>query len=504
MTTTANDRTIESNFKDLFWELMPDSSFDITSHGNVSDAFPKILFYRNNDYELRCRLEANVGNDIKMRMQLRPFKSESDKDAGVLFRGEDMIANSHGLEVKIKGFHFSRMDANQDPCFIEGTVYQLHIAPSKISGETEFVHYWYLNGFGEEGPFCRFSEKEFKTTLKLKIDNIEKEIERPAFGNTSIDCMRLLINNKTFVFGAANKASSKDVPCSYLRFSKENVPSKEELEAIENTLSYIFGKMFLFVGSSKYSSDWRLIERSFQDPYLYGTSLEKILKLPKYEPFIINRIKMGDSETVINQMLGNYFELAKAFPLNEVVEAINMYRLFPLDLEIMPLSLALDMLKNAWFKSDKSTSKGKHLADNRYELVLQKYLIQIEEDLKAIFKLNANETAPTEMTPDTSTPIINRIKGANNLSNNERIQVFFNELGLKISDVEARALQTRNIVVHGATKERNDQQFVDNVHIYYTLLNKVLLKLLSYDGLYLDYGTHGWPQRHMTLPIVAQ
>ena len=81
--------------------------------------------------------------------------------------------------------------------------------------------------------------------------------------------------------------------------------------------------------------------------------------------------------------------------------------------------------------------------------------------------------------------------------------MFFNELGMEISDTEARALQTRNIVVHGATKERSDQQFADNVHIYYTLLNKVLLKLLSYDGFYLDYGTHGYPQRHISLPITA-
>lgn len=32
---TSNNKTIESNFKDLFWELMPDLRFDITNHGKI-------------------------------------------------------------------------------------------------------------------------------------------------------------------------------------------------------------------------------------------------------------------------------------------------------------------------------------------------------------------------------------------------------------------------------------------------------------------------------------
>jgi hypothetical protein len=143
------------------------------------------------------------------------------------------------------------------------------------------------------------------------------------------------------------------------------------------------------------------------------------------------------------------------------------------------------------------------LVDDKYQTVISKYLPEIIKELKAISKIASDDTASAETAFDKTTPIINRIKGANNLSNNERIQVFFSELGLKISDIEARALQTRNIVVHGSTKDRDDQEFIDNVHIYYTLLNKVILKLLSYDGFYLDYGTHDYPQRHMTLPITA-
>jgi len=500
---TTKERTIESSFKDLFWELMPNQPFDVNSQGNINNAFKKIYFYRDENYELRCRLEANIGDDIKTRMQLSPFQNKSNKKAGVLSTGDNLTAKYYGLMAEVKGFHFSRMDANQDPCSIEGSAYQLHITSNKASDEVEFIHYWYLNGLGIGGSFCRSSSKEFKTILKLKIDNIEKEIERSSSEDFSIDCMRLSINNKAFIFGHVNKILPNDTPCSYLRFSKENLPSKEELEIIEGTLSFIFGKIFMFIGYSKFSSKWLLIERFFQDPYVYGTSLEKIIKLPTYKPFIISRKKLGDSETVINKILDAYSKLNKTFLLDEVVEAINMFRLFPLDLKILPLSVALDIIKDAWFKSDKSFSKGKHLVDDKYQTVISKYLPEIIKELKAISKIASDDTASAETAFDKTTPIINRIKGANNLSNNERIQVFFSELGLKISDIEARALQTRNIVVHGSTKDRDDQEFIDNVHIYYTLLNKVILKLLSYDGFYLDYGTHDYPQRHMTLPITA-
>jgi len=500
----SDDKTIKSNFKDLFWELIPDFSFDVTSHGNINNAFKIIRFYRDENYELKCRLEANVGDDIKTRMQLSPFQNKLNRDAGVLSAGDDLFAQKYNFTAGIKGFHYNRMDANQDPCFIEGDAYQIHIASSKTSEETEFIHYWYLNGLGENGPFCRSSEAEFKTSLKLRIDDIEKEIERPAFGGVSIDCMRLSINNKKFVFGRINEIFSEDIPCSYLRFTKESLPTKEELEAIENTLSFIFGKIFLYVGYSKYNADYFLIERLFQDPYMYDASLSKIKKLAAFEPFIISRKKIGDGEIIINQMLDKYFESLKAFPLNEVVEAINMFRLFPFDLKIMPLSVAIDLLKNAWFRSDRSPSKGKHLGDDNYNTVISKYLVAIKTDLKNFFNPAFSAASPSNEVPERLKPIINRIEAANNMSNNERIMVFFKELGLNISQAEETALRTRNIVVHGSSKERNDQQFIDNVYIYYTLLNKVVLKLLSYDGFYLDYGTHGHPQRHMTLPITSR
>ena len=45
--------------------------------------------------------------------------------------------------------------------------------------------------------------------------------------------------------------------------------------------------------------------------------------------------------------------------------------------------------------------------------------------------------------------ILNKIKNAYNLSANERLDVFFSEIGLPIGEIERKAIKERNSMAHG-------------------------------------------------------
>jgi len=85
---------------------------------------------------------------------------------------------------------------------------------------------------------------------------------------------------------------------------------------------------------------------------------------------------------------------------------------------------------------------------------------------------------------------------------NEKFDFFFEEIELPIGDGERAAIKGRNAMAHGARyKSGTERQLVSLTRAYETLLHRVLLKLLAYDGEYVDYSVVGWPQRALKEPI---
>lgn len=99
-------------------------------------------------------------------------------------------------------------------------------------------------------------------------------------------------------------------------------------------------------------------------------------------------------------------------------------------------------------------------------------------------------------------PVINKIKSAQNMGENESTQSFFSELSLPIGEVEKSIFRLRGRFAHGyICKNSEAEKLIVACRAYRTLINRVILKIIGYDGEYVDYSTQGFPFRKIDVPL---
>jgi len=95
--------------------------------------------------------------------------------------------------------------------------------------------------------------------------------------------------------------------------------------------------------------------------------------------------------------------------------------------------------------------------------------------------------------------MLNRMKGSFQTGANEKIELFLQELGLEIGDLERKSIGERNKMIHrspGSTDVDMDNSIL-MTNTYKTFFHRVILKIMGYQGSYIDYSVLGWPQRQI-------
>lgn len=94
------------------------------------------------------------------------------------------------------------------------------------------------------------------------------------------------------------------------------------------------------------------------------------------------------------------------------------------------------------------------------------------------------------------------IEGMNRMSVREQLTYFFEGIDMVVGKKEKKALQARNFSAHGSYAGDNidyEEQFMTS-QVYECILVRVILKLLKYEGNYIDYGTIGYPEKNINCP----
>lgn len=92
--------------------------------------------------------------------------------------------------------------------------------------------------------------------------------------------------------------------------------------------------------------------------------------------------------------------------------------------------------------------------------------------------------------------LINKISGAYQMGSNERFFTFLEELGLNYGKDEKESIRARNNFTHGGSNV-SYEEVLKNTRTMYLLLARVILKLLGYDGQYIDTSVNGYPRKYI-------
>jgi hypothetical protein len=99
--------------------------------------------------------------------------------------------------------------------------------------------------------------------------------------------------------------------------------------------------------------------------------------------------------------------------------------------------------------------------------------------------------------------ILNKLRHAYEMSAKDSLQYFFDDIGLSVGKTEWDAINERNPMAHGAARVfdgTTNERMIQATRVCQTLFHRIVLKLLGYDGTYIDYGTLGHPIKHISEP----
>ncbi|MBX4258842.1 hypothetical protein KTC96_14255 [Clostridium estertheticum] len=263
------------------------------------------------------------------------------------------------------------------------------------------------------------------------------------------------------------------------------IPDVNKKEAISEIVSFIIGRQLIHVGSTSFSSLGYAIEDTFKNP-----NVDNILSLCQKSD--IPPIRLGTYETmdrielVLKQIVPKYLKLRDELKLNDALLRYWLSSTLPIGSNLPVLANGVEILASAWFASNKSKVKGVYMPKSKFDNLLGKDFDEIEEKLKNV---------------EYGDRIVRRMRNTFQLGVNERLQFFFDEIGLKIGEVEKKAIRARNSMAHSRLSEEKEREMIYLSNAYRTLFNRILLKILDYKDDYVDYSVLGFPEKNIDKPL---
>lgn len=254
-------------------------------------------------------------------------------------------------------------------------------------------------------------------------------------------------------------------------------PQISELSGYLMAVGFVVGRNLIPIGISLFSDESYQVFRCIQSASVLDISAAVVhASMP---PVVVDEEGLAK---LIPALEGQGDELG----LFDAIGKIWLAQSVPVEAALPNLASALECIMNAWFRSNKTKSGGKYLADRDWSLLSKPSLDTLDAALQG--QPNAAR-------------MVRRAASANNFGVNERFERFFDEIGLPVGDVELKAIQARNKAAHGGGFTSSQMQgLVDTFRAYRVLLSRVILKLLEWERDYIDYSTYGFPSRDLGDP----
>jgi len=258
------------------------------------------------------------------------------------------------------------------------------------------------------------------------------------------------------------------------------LPDSLTRKEISVFISFIFGIQLLSIGSTHYDLENKPIVSFGNSPW--GNNAISICNMNPRPPFHYNN---NEIEKTLSILLEKFLLVCNKFNLSETIWKLWIGREQPIGTNLPIYASGIETLGDKYLK-EKNIINKKSKTDNK------KYneLIQDEYDSLSI-KLKDYQFGKF---------VLNKLKNPTNYGIGEKMKLFFESLGFNFDEnsVESKAMQARNEMTHESLSEISDtriEKFVRNTNAYITLYNRLILKLLDYNGKYIDYYNFGHPLR---------
>lgn len=486
----------------LEWEVLDEKVViqHLESQGNMyhfNDTYT-ITIFRDEDYKLKGVLE---GQDAINSDALFPSIAKGELTSGETVLGIGSDGFTYVLQgVIIDAFNVVPNIDDLSQILLKTNISITSVIKSKKQiPQPNKVQYWYLCS-KHNIPFLFMTQRSNNSQFPKQRIGIDKECSIENYvmsGGTfqmSRDYLPISFKDKQTII-------LSDVPQQYLpqqakglciecRESFGGIPDDKEIKAATELLGFVIGTQMTLVGISYYNGNDFLSQISVS-PSISNLKqkLQQVSEPPidcqhyvNYQTFI----------TAIFSLLPQYLQKRDILQLNNALSYYWIAKDAPIGVNLPILSSALEAIASASLKD--STNNGQqstYMPAKGYKALIKDEFEKIRAKLEkenVIYKQK----------------ILNKIDGAYNMGGNEKIDLLFDRFNINVGELERKALQARNLMAHGAMKAldyKKYEEIIRKSYAYRTLFHRVILKILSYSGEYIDYYTYGYPLRNIDEPI---
>jgi len=367
-------------------------------------------------------------------------------------------------------------------------VQKIRRVQAKPENSPSWLTEWYLNGVHSPHLFNRSTKRTLKSEY-LREREVYGEPEQRFDGgaNRSFSSDYAYVQCPDFEFivhevpEGLGPTWSKSIGIEYREYFGR-IPDAPEREAVSEIVGFVMGKDLINVGYTIFDESGAPLERCAVQPWRENRiSLCQAPALPPIDiPILTNQF-----ETVLQNLVPKYLEVRKDLKLNEALMSYWIGEALPIGINIPIMANGIEILTNAWFKSERSKSKGVYMPSGEFSALIEEEITCIASKL---------EGSPYKER------ILRKMQNAINMGSGERIENFFQELGLKMGTLEREAMKARNKMIHSRVPMSGQEELEKVVRLssaYRTLFHRVVLKVLGYTGRYIDYATVGLPEREI-------
>ena len=257
------------------------------------------------------------------------------------------------------------------------------------------------------------------------------------------------------------------------------------VEELLPALTFLSGCPVYIAEEELWSTEGALLER------ISHSGSERSRLSPSPMPPIRVTPEFAD-EDMFSRLLTKYREVKRTgLLIDQALHHLATAMSVPSEARFALLSVAFETLASSFARKEAGDQEAsaKYLPKIEYRKVMQPLLRDLKKALSG--KLPSEDLKALQR----------KLWGANNRAMGDRAKLLLTSLGIAQDDRVAPLLELRNSAIHEGTLSRKRppdlQEVINFEEGMRTLLNKCVLRLLDYEGPFVDYGELGHPTTHL-------
>ncbi|NMF65902.1 hypothetical protein DP113_17605 [Brasilonema octagenarum UFV-E1] len=466
----------------------------------------RIEIYRDDSYRINAKLtgklfhinELEIWIDKWMKVDTEGYflPVDLEVDDQVWFYKFNRCFFDSGSQFPISS---NRNNLNQSLLDFEVNFYISNVVKkyktSYSSQEIAWLTEWYLNG-PKEDFYTRMTSRELAVEYtRNRLSFEETNFKFPDNQTTKLDYVVIQLDNLKFVIHDVPKYLAPNWSnCLGIEYREEwgGIPESGERESIAEIVGFIAGRQLFNIGLTEFDkSGYAIQEIAKNPPYSLGHNLITTCQSPDFPPVRLQEDFNIKTEEVLQQLIPNYLSLREPLHLKSALHRYWLSKELPIGDNLPTLAAGIETLSAKYCKYRSIELIGNYIPKGEFKEILKEELTSIENKLK--IKPNGEK-------------VLNKILGAYSyqLGVNGTLRNFFADIQLILGEIEEKAMKARNKMVHSqidASDEAERREMSKLTSAYQTLFHRIMLRILGFEGKYIDYYSLDNLQRAIEQPI---